>query len=320
MKPRVHVILLAVLAALARSPGRGRRAVHGHRDDEAKRLSDPQVSPDGRWVLYTPTEVDLAAATRNSDLWLVPARRRASRAASPRTRSRTPAAASAPTAGGSRSCPRATAAAQVYVMDAGGRRAAQGHVAAPPAPAACCGSTTSTLLVDLRRLSRLRAPTPSLQQEEDGRGRQALDARVPTTRCSSATGTPGRTAGAATCSWCPLDGGGPRDLTPGGARRAAASAWAGPTTTRSRPTGKEVCFARNDDPVPATSTNAELFVVPAAAGRRARSPGSPGYDGAPQYSPDGTPHRVPRAEARRLRGGPLAADGLRPARRERCGT
>src|SRR5688572_11803154 len=37
-----------------------------------KRLADPQVSPDGKWALYAQTHVDLAANTRNSDLWILP--------------------------------------------------------------------------------------------------------------------------------------------------------------------------------------------------------------------------------------------------------
>src|SRR5439155_23568302 len=37
-----------------------------------KRLADPQVSPDGKWVLYNQTDVDLAANTKNADLWIVP--------------------------------------------------------------------------------------------------------------------------------------------------------------------------------------------------------------------------------------------------------
>ncbi len=36
------------------------------------RVSDPQVSPDGAWVVYTLTTTDLAADARASDLWLVP--------------------------------------------------------------------------------------------------------------------------------------------------------------------------------------------------------------------------------------------------------
>ncbi len=36
------------------------------------RVSEPQISPDGRWVVYTVTTTDLAANARTSDLWLVP--------------------------------------------------------------------------------------------------------------------------------------------------------------------------------------------------------------------------------------------------------
>lgn len=37
----------------------------------AKRLADPQVSPNGNWVAYTVTEVDKAENSSNSDIWLV---------------------------------------------------------------------------------------------------------------------------------------------------------------------------------------------------------------------------------------------------------
>jgi len=38
-----------------------------------KRLGDPHVSPDGRWVVYAATEVDLPNnGARNTDLWLAP--------------------------------------------------------------------------------------------------------------------------------------------------------------------------------------------------------------------------------------------------------
>src|SRR5512134_2411844 len=36
------------------------------------RLSDPQVSPDGRTVVYTASQVNLGANNSNSDLWVVP--------------------------------------------------------------------------------------------------------------------------------------------------------------------------------------------------------------------------------------------------------
>jgi dipeptidyl aminopeptidase/acylaminoacyl peptidase len=37
-----------------------------------KSVSDPQVSPDGRWVVYVVSELDRATDKTNSDLWLVP--------------------------------------------------------------------------------------------------------------------------------------------------------------------------------------------------------------------------------------------------------
>ncbi len=37
-----------------------------------KRISDPQISPSGRWVMFSAVEVDLAANTKTSHLWVVP--------------------------------------------------------------------------------------------------------------------------------------------------------------------------------------------------------------------------------------------------------
>src|SRR5947209_8310855 len=38
-----------------------------------KRIGDPQVSPDGRWVMFSAIDVNLAENTRKPHLWLVPA-------------------------------------------------------------------------------------------------------------------------------------------------------------------------------------------------------------------------------------------------------
>jgi len=84
-----------------------------------------------------------------------------------------------------------------------------------------------------------------------------------------------------------LDGAVQADLTPGG-RDVPAFSLGGPDDYAVSPDGKEVCFARNDDPVPATSTNAELWVVRATGGAPRKISGSPGSDSGPQYSPDGT--------------------------------
>src|ERR1700726_80851 len=38
-----------------------------------KRLDGPQPSPDGKWVVFSATDVDLEANTKISHLWIVPA-------------------------------------------------------------------------------------------------------------------------------------------------------------------------------------------------------------------------------------------------------
>src|SRR6201996_8510396 len=37
-----------------------------------KRVSDPQISPSGKWVMFSATEVDLEKNTKVNHLWVVP--------------------------------------------------------------------------------------------------------------------------------------------------------------------------------------------------------------------------------------------------------
>src|SRR5438270_2075713 len=37
-----------------------------------KRVGEPVVSPDGRWVLFSAVDVDLTENTRKSHIWIVP--------------------------------------------------------------------------------------------------------------------------------------------------------------------------------------------------------------------------------------------------------
>ena len=62
----------------------------------------------------------------------------------------------------------------------------------------------------------------------------------------------------------------------------------GPDDYDISPDGQEVCYSMNADPVPAISTNSDLYVVPIKGGETgARSSSTPGADSSPQYSPDG---------------------------------
>lgn len=84
-----------------------------------------------------------------------------------------------------------------------------------------------------------------------------------------------------------VDGGEPRDLTPGDFDVPPFSL-GDPTAFDFSPDGQEIAFSRNTDKVEATSTNNDIFVVSVNGGEPKRITGdNPGSDTTPRYSPDG---------------------------------
>ena len=83
------------------------------------------------------------------------------------------------------------------------------------------------------------------------------------------------------------DGGVARDLTPGDFD-APPFSLGGPTDYAFSPDSKSLAFARNTDKMEALSTNGDIFEVPVAGGEARRLTGeNPGADLSPLYSPDG---------------------------------
>ena len=83
-----------------------------------------------------------------------------------------------------------------------------------------------------------------------------------------------------------IDGGVARDLTPGNFDVPPFSL-GGQDQYVFSPDSKEVAYTCNTDEVQAISTNSDVFVVPAAGGPAKRITTNPGSDGTPVYSPDG---------------------------------
>jgi dipeptidyl aminopeptidase/acylaminoacyl peptidase len=83
------------------------------------------------------------------------------------------------------------------------------------------------------------------------------------------------------------DGGTARDITPGD-YDAPPFSLGGPSDYAFSPDSKELAYARNTDKLEATSTNSDIFVVALSGGEPRRITGdNKGYDLSPQYSPDG---------------------------------
>ena len=83
-----------------------------------------------------------------------------------------------------------------------------------------------------------------------------------------------------------IAGGDVKDLTPG-TRDVPPFSLGGGDDYAISPDGSEVCYAMNADPTPATSTNADLYVVSMAGGPARKITTNPGADSTPLYSPDG---------------------------------
>jgi len=247
-----------------------------------KRLADPQVSPDGKWVLYNQTDVDLAANTKNADLWIVPLAGGEPRRLTdhPRSDSR------------GRFSPDGRRIAFVSARDGGGHVYLTDVQGAEPrkvtSPATEAGGVLwiddNTLLVTSDVYPDC-ADAACNKKKLDEAGKPS-GARVYDKLLFRHWDT-WEDHRASHLFVVPLDGGEPRDITPGD-RDVPPFSLGGPDDYAVSPDGREVCFTRNDDPVPAASTNAELYVVPVAGGAARKIAGHPGYDGSPQYSPDGT--------------------------------
>ena len=82
-------------------------------------------------------------------------------------------------------------------------------------------------------------------------------------------------------------GGDARDLTPGD-YDAPPFSLGGPTDYAFSPDSSELAFVSNHDKVEATSTNADVWLIPVKGGTPKNiTAANHGYDGSPQYSPDG---------------------------------
>ncbi len=237
-----------------------------------KRLADPCLSPDGKWLAYAATDIDLAGGSRNSDLWLIPAAGGEARRLTTHPKS-DHAPRFSPDGGRLAFLSSRDGAPQVYLLDLAGGE--------PRKATSLPGGVNAFFWLDGKTLLVLADVRPEgLPEAKDGSTARAYERLL--FRHWDAW-EDGRRSHLLVVS---LEGGEPRDLTPGDQDVPPFSL--GGQDVAVSPDGKEVCFSRNDDKVEAISTNADLFVVPTAGGHAKRIVSSLGYDGSPRYSPDGT--------------------------------
>ncbi len=248
-----------------------------------KRIAEPQLSPDGKWVAFTVTTVDVAANTKPQQIWIVsvegnePARPMTREGSNerPRWMPDTKSILFVSTRGGSQ---------QIWSMDPdGGNAKAVTRIATE--------ASGVTISPDGKRIVFLSSVYPDCADEAcnkrllDEEAASKLKARVYTSllyrHWNQYQGK--RRSHLMTAA---IDGSGIRDLTPGN-RDVPPFSLGGPDDYAISPDSKEVAYVMNGDENPAVSTNSDIYTVPIEGGEAKKITSNPGADLSPSYSPDG---------------------------------
>ncbi len=246
-----------------------------------KRLADPQVSPDGAQIAYAQSEIDLAAGTRNTDLWLTPVA-----GGEPRRLTSNPASDSRPrfSPDGKRLAFLSSrdGSSQVWLLDLAGGEARR--------LTSLATGVEAFEWLGAERLALVSEVFPECGADDACNAKKLGEAGKPSTaRIYDEllyrhwdTWDDGRRSHVLSF---PLDARPAVDLTPGGDDAPPFNL--GGEDWGVAPDGSEVCVARKDAKGEAWHTNAELYLIPAAGGPARRISDSPGYDSGCRYSPDG---------------------------------
>ena len=248
-----------------------------------KRISEPQISPDGKLVAFTVQTVDVTQNTKPKHIWTVPL----DGSGTPRQLTRD----------GSNERPRWTPDAkkiiftstrsggsQVWSMDREGNNAEQLTRLSTEA-------TGVLVSADGKRIVFLSSVYPDCADDAcnkariDAEAASKLKARVYTSLLYRRWNEWGGKRKSHLFS-AGIDGSSPKDLTPGN-RDVPPFSLGGSDDYAISPDSAEVAYVVNNDENLALSTNSDIYVVPIAGGEAKRITTNPAADNSPAYSSDG---------------------------------
>jgi dipeptidyl aminopeptidase/acylaminoacyl peptidase len=248
------------------------------------RISDPQISPDGKWVAYSVATPDKDANRSVRNIWLVPVAGGESRQL---------------TRGGSDARPRwspdGKRIAFLSVHDGTPQVYSIAHDGGEPAPLThlSTGADNELWSPDGKWMAFVSSVYPDCADDACNSKRDAerekskVKARIYDHLLYRhwTAWSDGKRSHLFIVS---AEGGAPRDLTPGANYDVPPFNLGAPEAIAFSPDSKEICFTANTDKDEAISTNGDLFTVSLsgdAAPKRITT--NPGDDWGPAYSPDG---------------------------------
>ncbi|HMK31811.1 MAG TPA: hypothetical protein VK473_19160, partial [Terriglobales bacterium] len=253
-----------------------------------KRVGDPIVSPDGRWILFGAADVNLEQNTKTSHLWVVPAAGGDSRqitAGPGEDRGRW-----SPDGREILFVSARDGASQVWVQDFD---STGGSLTGDPSKitSLSAGADGALWSPDGKTILFVSEVYPDCPDDacnkarDEEKAKSKVKARIFTRlfyRHWNAYFSGKRSHLFAVSA----AGGAARDLTPGD-HDVPPFSLGGQDDYSFSPDGQEVAYTSNHDPVEAISTNNDIFIVPVAGGAGKKISTSPGSDSTPLYSPDG---------------------------------
>ena len=258
------------------------------------RISEPQLSPNGRLVAFTVQTVDLEKNTKPKHLYLVPidggSPRQLTSEGSQNERPRW-----SPDSRQIYFISNRSGSSQVWAMDSDGNRTRQVTRLATEASGVSVSRDGKKLVFLSSVYPECGADDACNKDKIEGEDKNKVKARVYTSLLYRHW-TQWQTKRRQHLMVAAPDGSGMKDLTPG-PRDVPPFSLGGPDDYDISPDSNEVAFTMNADADQATSTNSDIYTVPLAGGDPKKITIGLGADNAPLYSPDAPPRSRSRSIA-----------------------
>ena len=248
------------------------------------RLSEPQLSPDGTRVAFTVQTVDVDQNTKPKQIWVIPAEGgnavQVTHDGSVNERPRW-----APDSKQLAFISNRSGSAQVWIMNADGTQPRQITTLSTEAGGVLFSPSGKKLVFTSNVFPSCVGDDECNRKRLDTEKNNKVKARA-YTELLYRHWTAWQTEQRSHLMVVDVAGGPVKDLTPGN-RDVPPFSLGGPDDYAISPDSTEVCYTISNDPVPAYSTNTDLYVVPINGGEPKRITSNPAADSGPQYSPDG---------------------------------